>query len=79
MSSDGGSRQRKASENTLNENHDRNDKRDSDSGNHADGGEEEKGDQQGPPLPVGFFDKRLHNVRIEVAKKWTLTSKRSIY
>lgn len=35
-------------------------------------GQEEKGDN--PPLPVGFLDKRLHQTRINVAKKWFLIS-----
>lgn len=38
------------------------------------GGQEEKG-EQGPPLPVGFFDPRLHKTRIEVAWKWVVTSR----
>jgi len=40
----------------------------------SNGGSEEEG-QQGPPKPVGFFDPRLHNTRIDVAKKWIFTSK----
>lgn len=37
-------------------------------------GQEEKADD-GPPLPVGFWDQRLHKTRKEVAWKWVATSK----
>ena len=39
-------------------------------------GQEEKG-EEAPPAPVGFFDKRLHSTRIEVAWKWAVTSEQT--
>lgn len=67
--------QRTSSENTLNGRQEENNNDNQKSEKQDDGGEEEKG-EQGPPAPVGFFDKRLHSVRIEVAWKWVVTSTR---
>lgn len=37
--------------------------------------DQEEKDQEGPPLPVGFWDPSLKGVRSEVIKKWALTSR----
>ena len=37
--------------------------------------DEEKGQNDGPPSTVGFFDKSLNKVRLEVFKLWGRTSR----
>ncbi|KAK5079123.1 hypothetical protein LTR64_002456 [Lithohypha guttulata] len=64
-----GSRTSSGTLNEQRENHEENDR----SKQEDDQGQEEKG-QSGPPPPVGFFDKRLHATRIDVAKKYVLTT-----
>lgn len=36
--------------------------------------DEEKGQKDGPPQPVGFFHKALNKVRLDVFKLWARTS-----
>lgn len=36
--------------------------------------DEEKGKDDGPPIPVGFFNKSLNQVRMEVFRLWARTS-----
>lgn len=39
-----------------------------------DDGGENGGEEQQPPKPVGFWDHRLHAVRMEAMRKWLYTS-----
>lgn len=66
----------RTSSGTLNEQRENHEEKDQ-SKQEDDQGQEEKG-ESGPPPPVGFFDKRLHATRIDVAKKYVLTSKQSV-
>ena len=61
------------SRSTLRENvKDDNEKGDTNGEQAHDGGDEEN--SEGPPPPVGFWDKSLNKVRLEVFKSWAIIS-----
>lgn len=63
---------RSSSDRTLQDEHAPNEKKED---QESDDQKQEEEGQQGPPPPVGFFDSRLHQTRITVAKKYCFTSK----